>query len=397
MRVKPYKIYILLLIIPWFFPTGITLLYPGLNFPVNAWKCISWAMILYSCAMHRKRLNKFTKILHILWGINLIIVLLSDFSPETFNTWATIACSVCGVALLYVRYGKKATPILYHYLLLSICVNLILRMLMPNMFMLTQSAYDGLSTYTSASNFLCTDNTFGPILMTMLLLNELMMNVKRKLGYFMYAFTWIICLVSAISIFSATCLVALLVVLILKIIEWLHLLSIRIKPAYLVALVVLIFVGIYFLDIQRLFAPLIVNLLGKDLTLTRRLGLWSDAIALIKQRPLFGWGNARNGAIILREFYYWYAHNIILDILLQGGIAMLVAFAAMLRRFALCIKGVTSNRTIRRCMIMLVGVATLNIAESYFSNVYMYVPLILTAWTAMDIKASIVKSAAAKR
>ena len=55
-------------------------------------------------------------------------------------------------------------------------------------------------------------------------------------------------------------------------------------PLIMLGAAVLIFVGIHVFEVQRLFAWLIQDILGKDLTLTKRTVIWEAALPLIGNR-----------------------------------------------------------------------------------------------------------------
>ena len=98
---------------------------------------------------------------------------------------------------------------------------------------------------------------------------------------------------------------------------------------------------------------------------------------MIGQKWLFGWGNWNRGAIILRDYYYWYAHNLILDILLEGGLITFGAFSLLIYRMGKEIRRYISCKAISYCLYVMFAFVILNITESYFSSVYFYIPMIV--------------------
>jgi O-antigen ligase len=71
-----------------------------------------------------------------------------------------------------------------------------------------------------------------------------------------------------------------------------------------------------------------------------RLLLWEDAIDLIRKRPIFGYGTGSNRQVLLEKFKKvghtlflekrYNVHNTYLELLLQGGIPLLITFLGML-------------------------------------------------------------------
>lgn len=79
------------------------------------------------------------------------------------------------------------------------------------------------------------------------------------------------------------------------------------------------------MQITTIFEP-IFELVGKDSTLTGRIYIWREAIIMIKSSILnfvIGYGNTTNGYIRYNNTYYT-SHNMILEILLKWGIALVL-------------------------------------------------------------------------
>ncbi len=388
MKIKISSFYILPIIIPWFFPASLTIIFPGITTVVNAWKCISWFLILFKCISNR-RWNSFTITLHIFWLVFFLCTLVSHYTPADVNTWLVSFCSICGIALLFDAFDtERIVRFIYKYFLLLALINFIMLILNPDGFESYVSAYDGLNKYASRCNFLCTDNMYGPFMMSLLLLNELYITQKskEKVWKLCYYGCWMVCTASALLIFSATSLVGLSALLIYKFCMKVNLSFIQIKPLYIAFFFILMFVGVYYFNIQKLFSFVIINILGKDLTLTGRIELWTSSIEMIKQKFWLGWGCTNKGSIILRNYYYWYAHNLVLDILLEGGIVTLSAFAFMIANMARRVKGTLRDRRIKTCMLILFVFALMNIAESHLHNVYFYFPIVIAVKISNDVK-----------
>ncbi len=85
------------------------------------------------------------------------------------------------------------------------------------------------------------------------------------------------------------------------------------------------FVLIVWLRRQDLFEFLIVGVLGKSMTLTRRTQIWDIALGEIVKRPLFGTGlqfDAYNFAL----FRVNHVHNVVMELLYEGGFVALAMF-----------------------------------------------------------------------
>lgn len=78
-----------------------------------------------------------------------------------------------------------------------------------------------------------------------------------------------------------------------------------------------------------LFSALIENTLGKSITLSGRTFLWTQALQLIRQKPVLGYGVLDRSLLFSPSNAHAYsAHNTALQILLLGGVPSLVIFAA---------------------------------------------------------------------
>lgn len=83
-------------------------------------------------------------------------------------------------------------------------------------------------------------------------------------------------------------------------------------------------VGLFFTVVlyrlQNVFAFLIEGVLHKGLSFTGRTEIWDMAIKNILASPALGYGIAQSGKVYrLRKHKYYHAHNVFLEILMEGG------------------------------------------------------------------------------
>ncbi|WP_421535690.1 O-antigen ligase family protein [Priestia sp. D3YE.R1] len=134
-------------------------------------------------------------------------------------------------------------------------------------------------------------------------------------------------------------------------------------------------VGLLCFNIQNAFSFLIENILGKSLTLTGRTVIWESAKKMIIESPIFGYGTRQKGYIIHFSGSDWYAHNFILDILIQGGALLLMAFIFIIYR---CYKSLLIHADKYTVNIMLVAFACwgiMGLVESFFYQYSFWVTL----------------------
>lgn len=98
-------------------------------------------------------------------------------------------------------------------------------------------------------------------------------------------------------------------------------------------IVLVVFMMIVVWNSVEIFAPIIVGLLGKDLTFTTRTRIWGRAMELIAQKPIIGYG-ALAGEEMISLFYnvssFTTTHNQYLGELFKGGIPLLACFLIMI-------------------------------------------------------------------
>lgn len=98
-------------------------------------------------------------------------------------------------------------------------------------------------------------------------------------------------------------------------------------------LIMFIFFTIVVWNAAEIFAPIIVGLLGKDLTFTTRTRIWGRALELIAKKPFIGYG-AMESEKIVELFYgipdFTTTHNQYLGELFRGGIPLLICFLALI-------------------------------------------------------------------
>lgn len=132
-----------------------------------------------------------------------------------------------------------------------------------------------------------------------------------------------------------------------------------------------LFFGIIVFRLQSVFAFIIEDILHKNITFTGRTDIWDIAMILIKQSPFFGYGvNEGHGLIFIRGQYY-YSHNGVLEVLLQGGVVSLIFYVLI---FAIAAAALYKNRKYTVSQILAFGIFTIQVMmlmEAY-SNIWIF-------------------------
>ena len=90
--------------------------------------------------------------------------------------------------------------------------------------------------------------------------------------------------------------------------------------------------GVVFFRIQTLFSWLIEGILGKSVTFTSRTLLWDRMIALIIEKPFWGYGllETTTRVRITGLWFAVHAHNQFLEVAFQGGLVLLAVWLIVL-------------------------------------------------------------------
>ena len=151
---------------------------------------------------------------------------------------------------------------------------------------------------------------------------------------------------------------------------WLKLLNIR--TVLCVALAV--FLPIHYGHIQLVFSSLLEGVLHKGVTLNSRTIIWENAVNLIKQKPLLGFGALSQKQIdnyVL--FGTTHAHNLFLELLLRTGIVGTAGYLVFLAGFARTFprRGL-SRRPVSILLIFLIVQVVLFSMDFYATIQYFY-------------------------
>ena len=150
---------------------------------------------------------------------------------------------------------------------------------------------------------------------------------------------------------------------------------------YVATYSVIIFLLIYFFNIQEKFDFLIVDVLNKDITFTGRTLIWNSAISVIKQHPLWGIGESSN----LRALLYGasHAHQYWLQLLVTGGIAGCSIVYTMYCFASRSLVKHPNNKLFKLVSITIISFLIMGIDESLMGSA-MLMPLLVVAGEAEE-------------
>lgn len=153
-----------------------------------------------------------------------------------------------------------------------------------------------------------------------------------------------------------------------------------------IAITAVIYIGIVFSNIilnNIVVSYFIEDILGKSTNLTGRTYIWANALRMIEQSPVFGYGV---GAQVTTYIYDIAVseHNQILHILVEGGMFSLILFLAIIVSFALSLFK-TRNNLIRNSFIVsyiAIAICFLTIAYGLASSWEFYYIMVLACYIA---------------
>lgn len=123
----------------------------------------------------------------------------------------------------------------------------------------------------------------------------------------------------------------------------------------------------YLLVVQRIqnyFGSLIAELFNKDVTLSTRTFIWDAALKMVQESPIWGYGGTETKYIQLGSMVY-NAHNILLQMLLMGGIVMLVVFVLLVSRGCIDLSKVQTGDVRKAITALLIALFVMSLAEVY--------------------------------
>lgn len=321
----------ILLIIPYLKP-GIVGVLPGTEWLETGYdllRLLSAAVIcgLYAWGLFKKRQRPSAVL--VLLGVYLGFIFLSTLLHGK-NYWA-----VCNYALTIFTFcmllelalrddPDAALSMLVLPMTVLVLINFLLLILFPK----------GLCTggsYFYGYNFLGIDNFMAPILIPYMFLVALRSSRKSgDLDLFAYCMIGVSAL-SLLLIWSATALMGLAVALLFLLFFYQRRRQTLFNFATAQCVSFGMLFGVVLFRLQNVFAFFIEGVLHKGLSFTGRTEIWDTAMFKIVRAPLLGYGLGKQGKVYrLSKGKYYHAHNVFLEVLMEGGALSLLAYLAML-------------------------------------------------------------------
>ena len=339
---------------------------------------------LFITVLRRNIRNASKEILIIIFleGVILISTYINSNALNEYLTWINTAINIWGIVFLFNWSEKKHSIFLvekiYKYVELMVCFNLILAIMIPEG-LGKSSLSNNWGTYTVHTIHLLgfKNNWLIWILVYIFLseINVLLLKKKRGIAPLIGIFSAFYCKSStAILVIS----IYIVIILLSKVKEIKRVLY-KISPVIVISLSLGMNVLIVFFRIQYIFSVLIEKILHKTLTFTSRTYIWEQAISMVLKSPIWGYGNGTNGKFLNIAGYNVPAHNLYLDIILQGGIIC----GGMFLLFFIFSCRQTRELKIEIRFSILIAILLMMVAglmESYFSKALFFIPFLISIY-----------------
>lgn len=322
------KIFILLILIPFFEPEYISVGYYGVHKIINYWKLFA-SMIIVFLYFKQMKISKFILTIMIYEFIIIGATYLNRYGYVrlALNTGLDII-SICMFLELGIKNNCKK---MIHTILLIFEVlvysNLITLIIYPDgMYISNRQNY--------ANNWLLGyDNLHIVTILPAIVISLIYSYIDGEKIKFRTKILLICGLTSVFITLSATSTVAILI-LIIFIMQKNSVFKNTIVFNYLnyCLTYIVLFISIVLLRLQEIFSWFIVDILGKSLTFTGRTNIWDATMYYIKESWIWGYGVEKSLIRTLKNSnqYATHAHNHILEVLYKGGILLLFAFLYLL-------------------------------------------------------------------
>lgn len=181
-----------------------------------------------------------------------------------------------------------------------------------------------------------------------------------------------VCMISSLLVESSTSIVGFFLLLLLI---WIHRVFHTHYSAYFMTCVnAILVIAIPVLRLQEMFSFVIEVILGRDLSFTGRTDLWDKVLQIIQKNPILGYGIQETEEIMSVLGYRWayHAHNLILDILLDGGFPLLIMYLMLIVLICRHLHRFEKTEVAQGAIIMLFAFQIMGLMEVY-SSAFLYI------------------------
>jgi len=361
---------IFFLVFPQIRPTSIVTLFPFISTLYTLGSIVSFVFVALFLVTTKKLKFHLTTVLIIAMELWIFFVTVIHKSQSISNNLFSFISSIA-IPLIIYYYSDSMDELLsalmmnYEWLMYASLISII--MFFPNGMYISGNA---------RQYFLGNEN--GIVFYAIPAMFLAFIHIKRKRRYFRGVILIAVCLANEIIVWCATAVVGIAVSGLLIIISARKKKMISYFTVFLGTLVADVLITIVRLFDRFWFTLyLIQEVLGKSLTLSRRTFIWDNALSLIPS--CLGSGMGRGDHVLFRETYF-HAHNEFFQILLVGGIPLLIIFFILLIHIG---KVINKNNHVSFSRMMVMAMMTCLLIQFIATSrltFRLYVPLMLGSY-----------------
>ena len=370
-KLQNNKVFVFCLLVPFFKPEILKYIAPVMDYLFNIFRILSAgiAIMLYFYSVKTRESICF---LGLLFSWQFLMLLSAIVNKKDIRDCIVTMLTIMSVCILTETCIKVNAYIffnsLFALLFIEILINFIGIVIRPN----------GLAVgdyYYYPVHFLTIDNQLSPYMILAVVISIIYMQYTQKilLPFILIVLIWMTMLIlwSATGIVGLVCCFALIM-----------LLKSNIMRELLNSFVLYFFLGIFNLFVflvglhNQIFESLLAYL-GKDATLSGRTVMWKQAFSLIKSRILLGYGPSEAHGYVFWHGKYFYTHNMILEIMIRGGIFSIIIYMLMILYVGFVLYKYRTKRVTTVIMAGIIANFVTLVTEAYIYAVPVFVVYML--------------------
>ncbi|WP_252216011.1 O-antigen ligase family protein [Clostridium sp. VAP41] len=361
------RILLYIVIVPYLYPRGFNECFQGYKKFFTAWMylsvCIGFIYILF-CFFKNK--IKFQKILIFILIYYAICILITIYNLNGLGSGLQKMFAAPILCLFYVIWIQQDS-----YSILTVTSNIMIIEFLFDVIVFNPSK---MMQFTGIFhlNFLGHVQVYSEYgLIALYIAYILFVRFKNKVKPILLSVLAVLCMINSETDASNICLIIIILIVFLSMFKSIKKLFLLDSKIYVI-LFTMLSVIIVFLKIQYVF--LNANL-GVDLTFNGRTFIWNNALELISSNKILGYGIQGINITTFWGGNMNYAHNQILQNLLDGGIVLSISFCAMILTYVSEIKKIKKDNVIFFSNVILICYMFLMIFESvseYFYSIIFF-------------------------
>jgi len=302
---------------------------------------------------------------------------------HTFYTLFQLSVLCIYTSKILKTKDKKFIKIAFFLLFCIVLLNFIFMIMFPNGIYSTQYYYNKIY-------FIGSKNGFFSIIILLAVLTKICFN-EKIIGKKFFIISNILSIITMLISNSSTGILAFGIFLLINFLK-LSKRTFFLLYKYAIALCLIISIAVSVFRIQNYAANLIYKTFGKTTTLTGRTYIWDSAMKMIYKKPILGYGlNLKNGLIKQGKTYY-YSHNLILEIIISGGIIAVICFFNILLYMAGKIKKASKYNSNEYCILAaIISYMIMGITEAPITAKALYLLIILSVYYSNEKKECVEK------